>query len=470
MLHTWFACHYNLWALQWVKGYISLMISRSEDHVDDGGKSERVFSMFSRMRFAYERLPYHVRKPVNWQRMAGTCAENEAWIIGRAPTRDAGRGSGYTRAWVDECEHLEWLDAIHAALDPACKLGKVYMGTVNGTANQVAKIKKEKRAGWVFLESDWWDDPAHCEGLRDTIPGPERERYGPKISQWFIDATAGLDDEDIAQEYLRNRQRSVKSVCFFEYRKEFHVAKRPRRVEFNPRLPFWVGLDFGKARKTAAVGGHPIGDRGLKVLFDFEGTHKTAPENARSLIAKIAEVAPGLHPRDVTLVPDPSGLVGEQGTDVSLLDYYLSAGFESYILPPLSGPGSVKLGIQVMNVAFMRREIEIDESCEILVEALPNYRWPVDRITREVKRDADPVHSMESHICDAFRYLGVTVFPIDRGYYEGFVDEDAPVRVRRSPDNEDDGRYSKRDREDDDDDGGDIFNTVAGSRRKGQVF
>lgn len=438
LLHTWLDCFYNLWALQWVRGYMSLLISRSEDHVDDGGRHERTFSMFSRMRFAYDRLPDHVRRPVTWQHMAASCPENEASVIGRAPTRDAGRGGGFVRAFVEECEHIEWMESIHVALDPACRMGKVYSDVVNGSANVVARIKKERREGWRFLEWDWWDDPAHADGIRDTVPGRERERYGQKISPWFVSATASLEDEDIAQEYLRDRQRSTKAICFYEYRRDAHVPEG--RVRYNSVLPVWVGLDFGKTRKTAAVIGQPVGDRGLRVIGDFEGTHKTAPEIARALIAKVEEVAPGISPRDVRLIPDPSGLVGEQGTDVSLIHYYLAAGFHQYALPPVVGPGSVKLGIQIGNVAFMRREIEIDESCGILLEALPNYRWPVDRVTREVKRDADPLHGMESHVCDALRYLLTAVFRVDRKLYEPanrrFDDaEPVPIPLRK-----DDGR------------------------------
>jgi hypothetical protein len=413
LLHTWINCHYNLWSLMWVRGYSALLISRSEDHVDDGGKHERTFSMFSRMRFAYERLPQHVRKHISWQHMAGSCAENEAYVMGRAPTRDAGRGAGTVRAFVEECEFIEWMQQIHAALDPACKHGKVYSGSVNGTANVVAQLKKDQREGWKFLEWNWWDDPAHCEGIRETTP-VERERYGRYISNWFVSATASLDDEDIAQEYLRDRQRSTKAVCVHQYRKDVHVITRPRRLAYNPDLPLWVGLDFGKHRKTAAAIGQPVGDRKLHVIADFEGTHKTTPEIARALVAKVMEVAPGLPIKDAVLIPDPSGLIGEQSSDIALLEFYLKAGFSRWELPVLRGNGSVKLGIQVLNVAFQQHEIEIDESCGIIIEALPNYRWPIDRITREVKRDADPIHGMESHICDALRYLAVNVFPIVR--------------------------------------------------------
>lgn len=451
-LHTWGACFYNVWALQWLPGYSVLLISKSEDHVDDGGKTEqKVFSMFGRMRFAHDRLPAHVSRPISWSYMSGTCPENSAYVVGRAPSRDAGRGGGFVRVFVDEAEHVEWMEEIHVAIDPGCKLGKVYMSTVNGEATVSARLAKQIRAGrlptWRLFECDWWDDPACAEGIRDTEAGPERERYGLRTSPWFQSATSAMLDEDVASEYLRDRRKSAKATCFYEWRKDVHVVTRPRVLAYDPRFDVHVGLDFGKARKTAAVIGQPRKDRHLSVIGDFEGVRKTAPEIARELVFRLAAVAPGHPLKEVILVPDPSGLYGDARTDVPILDDYLQAGFERYELPPVAGPGSVKVGIHVVNVALMRREIEIDGSCVILIEALPLYRWPIDRATGDVRRDGEPFHGMESHVCDAFRYLSVHVFGLGGARTEDTfrMPSQEPI-VRILPDG------SRSERFDDDDD------------------
>ena len=400
--------------VQWLPGYSSLLISKSQDHVDDGGKTEqKVFSMFGRMRFAHDRLPPHVSRPVSWSYMSGSCLENSAYVVGRAPSRDAGRGGGFVRVFIDEAEHVEWMEEIHVAVDPGCKLGKVYMSTVNGEATVSARLAKQIRAGtlpeWRLFECDWWDDPACAEGIRDTEPGPERERYGLRTSPWFQSATSAMLDEDIAQEYGRDRRKSAKAICFYEWNKNVHVVTRPRVLAYDPRFDVHVGLDFGKARKTAAVIGQIVGRR-LNVIGDFEGVRKTAPEIAVELVHKLASVAPGHKLEDVILVPDPSGLHGDVRTDVPLIRDYADVGLKRRALPPVVGPGSVRIGIHMVNVALMRREIEVDESCRILIEALPMYRWPIDRTTGDVRRDGDPLHGMESHVCDAFRYLCAYVF------------------------------------------------------------
>jgi len=418
MLHTWVAMHYNLWALMFVRGYSSLLISKSEDHVDDGGKNPKVFSMFGRMRFSWERLPDHVRKHVDFTYMSATCRENDSFSMGRAPTKDAGRGGGFVRVFVDEAAHLEWADAIHIAIDPACKFGKVYMSTVNGTTNLFARIKKARPRGWRFEECDWKEEPRHTVGIRATEGELERDRYGDFVSDWFVGATASLDDEGIGQEYGRNYQRSKKGRILREFRRDVHV--RPKGVLlYDPTLEVRVGLDFGMERKTAGVIGQFAGGRKLRVIGAYAGAHRNAPDNAEGLVQRIHALT-GLYPPDYTtkhgdarvvLVPDPSAANEESGSGIPPLSWYQTAGFVHWVYPRVVGPGSVTQGNRILRWALRNGMVEFAAECEELeadfFDALSNYRLPIDPKTGEIRSNV-PVHDMTSHYADGFRYLATS--------------------------------------------------------------
>jgi hypothetical protein len=437
MLHTWIAMHYNLWALQWVRGYSSLLISETGDHVDDKGKQgTKVFSMFSRMRFSWERLPHHVRKHLDWTFMSGVCAENDAWTLGRAPTEDAGRGSGFVRAFVDECAYVEYMNQIHTALDPACKFGKVYMSTVNGPDNLYAEIKKMRYDGWRFFECDWKENPALTEGIRSSEPGPERERYGSHVSPKFIAITASLRDEKVAQEYGRNYDKSTGGAVLREYSKDVHVRRTgdPRGpLRYDPGLELRVGVDLGHVKKFAATVIQPVEMVHCRVIGAMEGIRRSLPENTRHLIEFLRAL--GFHGDldDVVCVPDPSAFNEEIGTGLEAASWLRAAGFGNFAAPLIVGPDSVYLGNNVLRAMFQRNMFTIDEeNCGPLIEAIPAYKQPTNRRTGEITSNK-PIHNMASHPVDSFRYPVTSIWTADDVPYDGFISE---TTVRRAAEQE----------------------------------
>lgn len=423
MQHTWIMCFYNLWALQWVKGYSALLISKSEDHVDDSGKDEKtkVFSLFSRMRFAYARLPDHVRRGVNWSFMSGTCPENDAWLMGRAPTKDAGRGAGATRTFVDECAFIQWMSMIHTALDPLCPFGRVYMSSVNGPVNKFAQIKKQRLKGWRYYEEDWKNDPAKIVGLRETTIGPERDRYGSHVSPYFEQITSGLTDEEIAQEYLRKYDRSTVNIILREFNADVHVRRsddKRGRLLWNPEYELRIGLDPGHMRKCAATAIQPIEIGGepkkVNVIGAWAGVHRNSADNAAELVRWIRDDLKVAIPLDeIIMVPDPASFNEELGSGLEVYAWYRAVGLTSFELPRIVGPDSVFIGNNVLRVMLQRNMFEFDEvGAAILIEAIPDYRLPVDPITREI-RSNKPVHNMSSHPVDSFRYPVTSVWTAD---------------------------------------------------------
>lgn len=441
MQHTWIMCFYNLWSIQWVKGYSALLISKSEDHVDDSGRDEqtKVFSLFARMRFAYSRLPDHVRRGVNWSFMSGTCPENDAWLLGRAPTRDAGRGAGAWRTYVDECAFIAWMSEIHTALDPLCPFGRVYMSSVQGPVNKFAQIKKKRPAGWRFYEEDWKNDPAKTVGLRETQMGPERDRYGSHVSPYFEQATASLTDEEIAQEYLRKYDRSTKNVILREFNADVHVRRsddKRGRILWNPDHEIRIGLDPGHMRKCAATAIQPIEIEGelrkCNVIGAWAGMHKNSADNAAELVRWIREGLKITLPLDeIVMVPDPASFNEELGSGLEIYAWYRAVGLTTYELPKIVGPDSVYIGNNVLRVMLQRNMFAFDEvGAALLIEAIPDYRLPIDPITREI-RSNKPVHNMSSHPVDSFRYPVTSVWTADDLRMMGLPEPLAKPRVPR---------------------------------------
>jgi hypothetical protein len=401
MLHTWLACHYNLWGLEWVPGYSSLLISKSQDHVDDGGKNSNVFSMFGRMRFAYDRLPDYVRpRPINFSFMSAKCAEGDAFVMGRAPTRDAGRGGGFVRAFVDECAHVEWMEEIHAALDPACKFGKVYMSTVNGPSNCFARIKKERPEGWRFFECDWKEHPELAEGLEPT-PEREVERFGPMVSPGFRSITASLSDQKVAQEYGRDYAKARKGLVYRKWSVQGNMGFG--EIPLDPDREIGVGIDHAASGFVAFAIGQPVGDEFVNVIDDYEQDGLDSPSHARNLIELLRDLGYDGPLSRVVLIDGPDGQMME-GSGKRKCDYYREAGFTTIRKPIIRGPGSLVRGIDLLDSLFPQRRIRVSTRCKHIPVRIGEYRWPVDAATGQV-RDTKPIHDDSEHVMSGLRYL-----------------------------------------------------------------
>jgi len=428
MLHTWIACLYNLWAVQWVPGYVGLLISLNQDYVDDGGRNSKTFSMFGRMRFAYERLADHVRKQVDFSSMSAVCAENGAWVMGRAPTPEAGRGGGFVRAFVDECAHVEWMDSIHAALDPACRMGKVYMSTVNGPNNVFARVKRERYDGWRFFEGDWKGDPDKTVGKRETETPEERERYGSHVSPWFVSATSSLTSDDIAREYNRNYSKSRRGLVYREFDVQTHA---PGLIEYDPSLELAVGVDYASTGIAAFAIGQPVGKREMRVIADYEISGQTLAQHAENLKHLLRAVGYEGRLEDVTLLDGPDGEMTE-GSGSRKADYFREAGFLKVRRPLVKGPGSHDRGVDVVRVLLSQRRIRVSSRCRAMIDRFGEYRWPLERTTGQIKA-TKPVHDDSSHVMDALRYLVTGFFTAAevKAYAPSTVGNDSYVaRVR----------------------------------------
>lgn len=417
---TWGACAYVMWRAQHTRGFLGFVSNgKGQDYVDDGGEHSTPRSLFGKMRFVWERLPDHVRKPMDFAFKRAVCSETDAYITGEAPTEQAGRAGGYSFGLVDEAAFLPFSEGFNRALDPACKTGRLYMSTPNGPSNVFARIIKTRPRGWRVLVVDWKDHPELAAGLEAT-PDGEVDRFGPHVSPKFREITASLRDDDIAQEYNHSLERSLKGLVYKEFNVRKHVPAEP--VGYDSEHGLVVGVDYGATGFGAAVVGQKVGEWSLRCVADYELEGAGgAKEHARNLWDVICSIGFEGDPSEVLLVGGPDTDSSQTGSGQTVAGYYKAFGFTRVRQSRLRGPGSVDRGITVVCTALREDRIRISPACRHLVGRFGEYRWPVERGTGVVRATA-PVHNDASHVMDAFRYLVTDSFPreskgmmIDRG-------------------------------------------------------
>lgn len=399
MLMSWLACACFLHRVMVREGYAGLMGSQQADLIDDGGDHSTTDSLFGRIRYIYEHLPEWMREyaPVTFTHMRITCPTRRSYIVGDSRKGNIGRGGTYDDALVDEAAYVELSEASHRSLRPAARR-IIYQSTPNGRKNTFGRIRFNSKTKFRRVSFPWWLHPERREALYFNEDGNPR-------SPWYDEKTADLSDEQRAREYDIDYTTSLAGIVY----KEFTHAAPPRghvkpraSMQFDPSLPLGIGIDFGHSRKTAAVLVQPCGST-LRVIADYEGRHRGAGPNARDLEALVRSVGFKRPLHLLELIPDPSARVDETGSGHSILSYYQEVGFTNWRFPMLSGPRSVLLGITLVREKFVRHEIEISDSCSVLLDRIEDYRYPTDKATDDIKSN-NPVHDMASHIMDSLRY------------------------------------------------------------------
>jgi len=404
MLISWLGCACFLHSLMFERGFAGLMASRLQDLVDDGGEHSTTDSLFGRIRHLYEHLPPWLQQhaPVRFAHLRISCPSMQSYIVGDASKGNTGRGGTYDRALVDEAAYIEMSEASHRALRPACPRGIIYQSTPNGRKNLFGRIRYNRESGFTKLSYHWSRHPSRKRGLYTDEDGKAR-------SPWYDAATQDLSDEQRAREYDLDYTTSLSGIVYKEFSIRTHV-KPASTLPLLPGVTVSVGIDFGHARKTAALICQQVGPV-LRVIQDFEGKHRAARLNAIDLatLLRATGFTPPLKSELLELVPDPTGQYEGVPSGNSILSYYDSVGFKRVRFPMLQGPGSVALGIELVREKLVAGEIVISDSCRILIDRIEDYRYKTDRITDDIKSNI-PDHDMASHIMDALRYVVTGLF------------------------------------------------------------
>lgn len=191
------------------QGFSALLTSRNQDEVDKVGNMS---TLFERLRFQLRMLPaWQLPKGFDWRNHATFMRlinpENDATLIGSAPTSDLGRSGRYTVAIVDEGASLDeskggW--AQHTALSQSTR-SQIWISSVKGRLNKFAELSHDNVTPKLTL--DWrnhpWKDERWYRGLTHGYLGAAMtsEEIAQEIDLAYDASQPGKVLKNVREEY-----------------------------------------------------------------------------------------------------------------------------------------------------------------------------------------------------------------------------------------------------------------------------
>lgn len=454
---TWAVAAVLAWALH-LHRITGLAMHEKAAKIDDGGQRNTHESLFGKIRFIDRRLGSTNGLPADGvQRAAVPGAgqplafrpfsrdpakvenlETGAVLLGEGQTDNPGRGSTLDCCVVDEAAHVQHGEKVHAAIDEACKRGKLYLSTPEGQGNMHARLAKERPQGWTYLRLHWSDHPhyrvgAHiagadpdcqrCQATRDGIPWtpsePRSHRYPGKItSPWYDERVVGKTDEQVANELDIDRERAKPHRVYPEWSSDRHVAADP--IGYDPEFFHLLELALDPGLDVCSVLVFQDMPTELRMIGILEqgsvlGSSGVASNIADALTAYLAEL--GVPDEFLTFewrrriygVADPAAHNRETATGKSYVQELRKKGF-FFTKPPSRLTKTI-----APSVSAAKRLLEgwpkplrvCPDRCEAFVDHARENTWRVSPDGRVLGLN-DDVHN---HAMRALAYYAVAKFP-----------------------------------------------------------
>ena len=242
---SWIIDAYIYWRWLFRVNWSAIVLSRTENEVDDGTSSPGK-SLFGKIRWMQARTPKWLM-PVGFQAKGkkGTYTDSSlrinnpvlgSSIHGSSTNSNAGRSNRSSFVFVDECFAIDRFTEVHRSLSSVARV-QVYVSTTK--ASMEAKGFKdtiEKAGDYIPLE--WRDHPW-------------------KDEEWYQEQLKRAEfDPEIMKEVDKGYSVSEKQQ-YYPQIKDARVAP----VKYDPALPLYTGLDFGKGDLTVIVWVQFDGDR-----------------------------------------------------------------------------------------------------------------------------------------------------------------------------------------------------------------
>lgn len=256
---------------------------------------------------------------------------------------------------------------------------------------------------WVF-----YTQPAAMIESRDeegNVKGyglnPERENALNVTIEYYKKIITGKSRAWI-EVYVLNRLGHVEDgkPVYPQFIDEKHVAKD--KLQVNPLLPLYVGLDFGLTPAAAIAQRTPTG-RWL-ILKEIVATDMGVPRFADILRIELQRMSPG-H-KEIKIYGDPAGDSRSQD-ERTAFDMLRSKGIIAF--PTSSNDPAVR--IESVN-AVLTRFIDgvpgflLDPDCKVLRKGFRGgYHYKRVQVSGEARYDERPNKNKFSHVHDALQYL-----------------------------------------------------------------
>lgn len=234
---TWLIVAYFYWKWLFKANWTAFILSRTETEVDDGTAAPGN-SIFSKLRWTIAHTPkWMLPEGFKPKGEKGTSTDstlklinptNGAGIFGSSTNSSAGRSRRYSVVFMDECFAIEHFTETHRSLTSVARV-QVYVSTTK--ASREAKNFKDsiEKAG-NHISLDWKDHPW-------------------KDQEWYEQMLLKAEfDPEIMKEVDKGYAVSEK----MQYYPDIKFAKTVT-IHYNPNLPIYCGLDFGKKDYTVII-------------------------------------------------------------------------------------------------------------------------------------------------------------------------------------------------------------------------
>lgn len=232
-LFIWHMMHHFLFVDLW-SGFV---LSRTETEVDDG-TSMPDNSLFGKVRWGLKKLPkWMIPAGFVFKDKKGTNTDmtlrlinpaTQGSINGSSTNSNAGRSRRYSFIFVDEAFFIENFSTVYAALQSVSRM-KIFVSTVK-TSNKLKKFVDLAASRDEHIALTWRDHPF-------------------KDDQWHQEQLAKAEfDEEVMKEV----EPSYAVPRSQQYYPEMETA-RQEPLQYDPRLPVFLSLDFGSQDRTIVI-------------------------------------------------------------------------------------------------------------------------------------------------------------------------------------------------------------------------
>ena len=410
-------CAVDLWLWLFQPGEIIYWTSKNDRATDNGGENSNWNSVSGKIRFMYDRLPDWLKEicfgqalhsKFMWKKGSISNPENGNIIMFEAPTASAGVGIGVTRARVDEAANVDNMETIHVNLSQSCRNDRHYISYPQGRGNFFAKLHfTEGHFDFEQVEVHYSENPNYDAAWRAL-----QEK---RLTAFFIAQRLDISFEDSAEGRVWEKF-TKKNIGTYLYEEGLQVYL------------FW---DFGWSDYTSVGFACRISETKIRIFDWLQVNHKGYRQISKKLREKLALIgftyivtgqdSEGfdtfkLRAGNIQSFGDPSAKARRE-TGATLQEKYEEQGFPIVMC---DSHNSIVV-LDKIDDAFERENIEVDETCEPIIDAGRYWEWPKDRQGVPKPGATQPAHSQFSHAGKALEY-GFVMTLMDAGV-EGSIQE-----------------------------------------------
>lgn len=407
---SWLNMGFDVYALKFWRNFKSLVISRKQTKVDDGGQNSTSDSLLGKVRFMYEHLPPSESFPLAVKFMSLVNPVCGGMVMGEAATPSAGRGGTYLWGLWDETAATEHSWAILASWQQAVRCPH-YLSTPMGKTNVFAFTRKAETL--VHIQHHWTINPVKSAGAY-RCPGNVKHKGqtglcqgGEWRSPWYDAECGKLTPELIAQELDMSYERSVVGRAFPEFDASVHAVPD---LDVEPGGVLVMSIDPGVTTAAANLIQY-IDQPGVleaRVLAAWKGHDATSQTYAELFFEWKAKYAEG-RGDGILVTGDPAGFARDLTYGKSVFGE-MNTRHSVTVVPPPPG-SSVGDRMRLIRDHMAGRTLSNGKTGAFAYRAdlegyavdLESAKWPTDSDGR-VTRDTDLDHNEAEHQADATGY------------------------------------------------------------------